>query len=195
MTSRTTITDPARVAEDKGITTPCRSREWDPEAWFAQATTAAGRARSEAARNLCAYSCPLQAMCRDWAMAKGEKFGIYGGLSESQRETLRKGGRLRDNQARWLAGQADYAGNPILPRDNTADEADEDQEPSRLVATPEAVRMLDLNSPQALRALLGRHNITPAVRGNQNQHSQYKLGDLLQVKARKRRYTSPTTAA
>lgn len=195
MTSAISILDPGRVAEDRGIVTPCRDSRFDPEAWFAEGNTAGSRARTDAARNLCAYRCPLQAMCRDFALANKIRFGVWGGLTDSERETVRDGRHLRDPKARWLAGLTDHAGNPVATADNTAPAEVDDDDPERLVATPEAMRLLDLNSPQAVRALLGRHQVTPAVRGNQNRHSQYKLGDLLHVKARKRRYSSPTTAA
>lgn len=34
--------------------------------------------------------CPVLAQCRDWALLKGEKFGVWGGLSERDRRAILK---------------------------------------------------------------------------------------------------------
>jgi WhiB family redox-sensing transcriptional regulator len=124
MTSATTLPDPARVAEDQGIVTPCRDPRYNPDAWHCEGRTIPGRARIDAAINLCSYACPVQALCRDWAVARNEPHGVWGGLTVSQRQTLRRGGHLRDLKARWLAGQTDHDGNP-LPAAETEQAADE----------------------------------------------------------------------
>lgn len=42
---------------------------------------------AEEARRLCG-SCLVQAECLDWALATGERFGIWGGLDEDERRRL-----------------------------------------------------------------------------------------------------------
>lgn len=44
---------------------------------------------TRAAKAICA-SCPVRDVCREVALARGEKFGIWGGLSERQRRRLRR---------------------------------------------------------------------------------------------------------
>lgn len=41
------------------------------------------------AQRIC-RSCPVQVECLEWALAEGEKFGVYGGLTAKQREELLK---------------------------------------------------------------------------------------------------------
>ena len=52
-----------------------------------------GRARSQRemrAKQMC-RQCPVITQCRTHALSVGEPYGIWGGLSESERETLLKG--------------------------------------------------------------------------------------------------------
>ncbi len=44
------------------------------------------RARREAAAKAVCASCPVLALCRSHALASREPYGIWGGLSESERE-------------------------------------------------------------------------------------------------------------
>lgn len=67
-----------------------------------------GRARSEReqrAKLLC-RDCPVLNMCREHALAVAEPFGVWGGLSETERQSLLErgignradfGGRVEDN--------------------------------------------------------------------------------------------------
>lgn len=76
----------------------------DPEAWRSQAACAgevgvafypplrpekrsAKGAREERAKALCA-SCPVRQPCLDEAVAHGERFGIWGGLTDRERTRL-----------------------------------------------------------------------------------------------------------
>ncbi|HEY7051909.1 MAG TPA: WhiB family transcriptional regulator [Mycobacterium sp.] len=47
-------------------------------------------ARETRAKAMC-RSCPVIAQCRSHALAVGESYGIWGGLSESERQLLLKG--------------------------------------------------------------------------------------------------------
>lgn len=44
-------------------------------------------AREEKAKNIC-LACPVQAECRDYAIAIREPHGVWGGLSEKERRVL-----------------------------------------------------------------------------------------------------------
>lgn len=56
----------------------------DPEAFFP------GRGRvAKAARRVCA-ACPVRRECLEHALASGERFGVWGGLSERERREARR---------------------------------------------------------------------------------------------------------
>lgn len=42
------------------------------------------------AKRVC-FACPVRALCRDDALAVGERFGIWGGLTERERRKVRHG--------------------------------------------------------------------------------------------------------
>lgn len=48
------------------------------------------RARREANAKAICHACPVLALCREHALAAHEPYGIWGGLSESERENLIK---------------------------------------------------------------------------------------------------------
>ena len=54
----------------------------------------AGAQREMRAKEMC-RSCPVIAQCRSHALAVGEPYGIWGGLSEAERELLLKRGIRR----------------------------------------------------------------------------------------------------
>jgi WhiB family redox-sensing transcriptional regulator len=43
----------------------------------------------EEAKAVCAR-CPVRSDCLDWALESGEDFGVWGGLSEGERRSLRR---------------------------------------------------------------------------------------------------------
>lgn len=55
--------------------------------------------RISAAKDVCA-TCPVLAQCRDYALAKGEAFGIWGGMSEDERAAILAGQSA--GSSRWL---------------------------------------------------------------------------------------------
>ena len=59
----------------------------DPEAWFPEG----GHKNSDKRQAiiLC-KACPVQALCLNFAMINNEEYGIWGGLSSSERARLRK---------------------------------------------------------------------------------------------------------
>ena len=52
-----------------------------------------GGASQAEAKALCA-TCPVLLRCRDYALTNGERYGIWGGLSERQRCRIRRRRRL-----------------------------------------------------------------------------------------------------
>jgi len=69
-------------------------REYDPEMFFPVATedTALGQAQRRAAKAVCA-GCPVRSECLAFALDTEDPqypFGIFGGLSESERQEIRK---------------------------------------------------------------------------------------------------------
>lgn len=67
------------------MTLPCAE---DPEAWFPEVHASAKRV-AEIAKQRC-RQCPVKAQCLELALANNEQFGIWGGLSVSQRKKLRR---------------------------------------------------------------------------------------------------------
>jgi WhiB family redox-sensing transcriptional regulator len=63
----------------------------DPAPWFPQAGESA-----EAGKALC-RACPARRSCLDWALAKGEPDGIWGGTTPQERAVIL---RLRRRDAR-----------------------------------------------------------------------------------------------
>lgn len=62
----------------------------DPAMFF----PARGEAAAEA-KALCA-TCPVREACLEYALVGGEAFGVWGGLSERQRKTIRARRRRRE---------------------------------------------------------------------------------------------------
>jgi WhiB family redox-sensing transcriptional regulator len=47
------------------------------------------RARDESAKAVCA-GCPVKAVCLNWALTVGEAYGVWGGTTPSERDSLTK---------------------------------------------------------------------------------------------------------
>jgi WhiB family redox-sensing transcriptional regulator len=61
----------------------------DPELFFPAGTTGPAAAQEEQARQICA-ACPVRNRCLEWALQAGVDHGIWGGLSEHERQSLRR---------------------------------------------------------------------------------------------------------
>lgn len=77
----------APVAEDvqwqnRGL---CRSGLYDPNLWYPEVERKSARPVA-----IC-HSCPVMVQCRAWALTKHEVFGVWGGLSEDDRQAIWKG--------------------------------------------------------------------------------------------------------
>ena len=64
-------------------------RDVDPELFYPAGTDGPALLRIAEAKTVCAQ-CPVRAECLAWAMAHGEDYGVWGGLSEDERRTLRQ---------------------------------------------------------------------------------------------------------
>lgn len=64
-------------------------RDLDTELFFPIGTTGPALDQAEQAKAVCA-GCPVRAECLAWALDSGQD-GIWGGLTEDQRRTLRRG--------------------------------------------------------------------------------------------------------
>ena len=68
-------------------------RDADPELFFPDGDTRSARARVKLAKLIC-RGCPVSATCLSWALASGQA-GIWGGLTENERHSLQRRGRLK----------------------------------------------------------------------------------------------------
>jgi hypothetical protein len=80
-------------------------QEIDGELWFPEAGGESYELRQ--AKKICS-ECPVQLLCAKYALAADEAYGIWGGLTPSQRDDIRKG---RITLEKALARSADRVKN------------------------------------------------------------------------------------
>jgi WhiB family transcriptional regulator, redox-sensing transcriptional regulator len=61
----------------------------DPELFFPITQSGPAISQIAKARAICAR-CPVRAQCLEFAMDSGQDFGVWGGMSEGERRTLRR---------------------------------------------------------------------------------------------------------
>jgi WhiB family redox-sensing transcriptional regulator len=67
----------------------------DPELFFPIGNTGSALLQIEEAKNVC-DRCPVRQTCLEWALDTGQDAGVWGGLSEDERRSLkRRSARLR----------------------------------------------------------------------------------------------------
>ena len=71
----------------------------DPETFFPSGTTGDAVYQIRAAKAVCA-TCPVRSLCLEFALSSRQDFGVWGGLTEDERRSLR---RSRQRAARRLA--------------------------------------------------------------------------------------------
>lgn len=64
----------------------CARPGQDPDFWFPANGDRAGAERAKAA----CFGCPVRSRCLDWALAAGERSGVWGGTTPNERHQLRK---------------------------------------------------------------------------------------------------------
>jgi WhiB family redox-sensing transcriptional regulator len=69
-------------------------RDEDPELFFPIGTTGIALEQVNAAKRVCAR-CPVQEDCLEFALASNQDAGIWGGLTEDERRTLKRSRQRR----------------------------------------------------------------------------------------------------
>lgn len=69
------------------IKAACRGE--DPELFFPIGTTGPALQQTEAAKKVC-RRCEVIDTCLDWALRTGQDTGVWGGLSDLERRTLKR---------------------------------------------------------------------------------------------------------
>ena len=64
-------------------------RDTDPDLFFPVGTTGQALLQIAKAKEVCG-ECPVSTHCLEYAIVNGEKFGIWGGLSERERRRIRR---------------------------------------------------------------------------------------------------------
>jgi WhiB family redox-sensing transcriptional regulator len=64
-------------------------RDVDPELFFPIGATGPALAQIEAAKAICGM-CSVREPCLEWALETGQDSGVWGGLTEEERRTLRR---------------------------------------------------------------------------------------------------------
>jgi WhiB family transcriptional regulator, redox-sensing transcriptional regulator len=65
----------------------------DPEAYYPEKS-----ASPRAAQRVCA-GCPVTSECLEWALANGERFGVWGGKTERERRKIARARRAPQKRA------------------------------------------------------------------------------------------------
>ena len=74
----------------------------DPDLFFPIGSTGDAVPQIAAAKSICA-ACPVLAQCLDFALEARQDYGVWGGLTEDERRSLR---RSRQRRARKLSATA-----------------------------------------------------------------------------------------
>lgn len=67
----------------------CRTSGADPELWFPNGTTGPAVAQERDAKAIC-DRCPVLAACRQWALDTHQQYGVWGGMTEKDRDRWRR---------------------------------------------------------------------------------------------------------
>ncbi|MFI6103770.1 WhiB family transcriptional regulator [Streptomyces sp. NPDC093595] len=75
----------------------CRTE--DPDLFFPIGTGGPAMLQTEAAKTVC-RRCPVRQQCLEWALENNQDTGVWGGLGEAERRTLRRRSRAAAARAR-----------------------------------------------------------------------------------------------
>lgn len=64
-------------------------RDKDPETWFPIGNSGPALIQAEQAKAIC-RRCPSVDACLIWALDSGQEFGVWGGMSEQERQALKR---------------------------------------------------------------------------------------------------------
>lgn len=70
----------------------------DTELFFPLGNTGPALAQAEQAKAVC-RRCDVTAQCLEWALATGQHNGVWGGMSEDERQALRRSRQRRKHHA------------------------------------------------------------------------------------------------
>ncbi|MDR3083990.1 MAG: WhiB family transcriptional regulator [Streptomyces sp.] len=70
----------------------------DPELFFPVGSTGLALVQIEEAKSVCRRRCPVMEQCLQWALESGQEAGVWGGLSEDERRSMKR--RAARNRAR-----------------------------------------------------------------------------------------------
>lgn len=59
----------------------------EPDIWFAGRNGSEARAQTNEAQDIC-YGCPVLQQCGQWALDAREVWGVWGGMTETQRRSV-----------------------------------------------------------------------------------------------------------
>lgn len=82
------------IQENWAVEGLCRNGGYDPDLWFPNPTDFN---LMKLAQRVC-YRCPVIMECRSMALARGERNGIWGGLTETQRKKMRRIASQQDSE-------------------------------------------------------------------------------------------------
>ncbi|MFE7060487.1 WhiB family transcriptional regulator [Streptomyces californicus] len=78
-------------------------RDEDPDLFFPTGTTGPALLQAEEAKTVC-RSCPVRALCLEWALESGQEQGVWGGTDEDDRRRIhRRAARRRLKQQQVAA--------------------------------------------------------------------------------------------
>lgn len=89
MTTTTTeiSRDTTSAAPSGDWRTSALCQQVDPDLFFPVAHTYGWRKQTEAAKRVCGR-CPVRQACLEWALETGQPAGVWGGMSEQERQSL-----------------------------------------------------------------------------------------------------------
>ncbi|MGP4000076.1 WhiB family transcriptional regulator [Streptomyces sp. 8N706] len=64
-------------------------RDEDPELFFPIGTSGPAALQAQEAKSVCEH-CPVTEQCLEWALRNNQDSGVWGGLDENERRTLRR---------------------------------------------------------------------------------------------------------
>lgn len=69
-----------------------RCREIDPELFFPVGSTGPAADQAQEARTVC-QMCTVRSECLEWALETGQDSGVWGGIAEEERRSMRRARR------------------------------------------------------------------------------------------------------
>ncbi|MGA3562583.1 WhiB family transcriptional regulator [Melissospora conviva] len=81
-----------RTRDDWRTRSACKDQ--DPELFFPIGTSGPALIQTEQAKAVC-RQCPVRDECLQWSLDSGQEAGVWGGMSEQERDAVKRRGGLR----------------------------------------------------------------------------------------------------